>query len=92
LLQRTVKVGDMVNRGQQIGTLGSNRGMYAAHLHFEIRHNLTIGMQRESVPATMEHWADPRTFIAKYRKLGRERRKQATPVGTYTEYHGLRGL
>jgi hypothetical protein len=92
LLQRGVKVGDMVKRGQQIGTLGSNRGMYAAHLHFEIRHNLTIGMQRDSVPSTMENWADPRSFIVKYRKLNREWRKQATPVGTYTDYHGLKGL
>lgn len=92
LLQRMAKVGDMVKRGQQIGTLGSNRGMYAAHLHFEIRHNLTIGMQRESVPRTMENWADPRAFIQKYRKLNPEWRKQATPVGTYTDYRGHKGL
>ena len=37
------KVGDVVKRGQQIGTMGNNRGMYAAHLHFEIRHNIKIG-------------------------------------------------
>jgi murein DD-endopeptidase MepM/ murein hydrolase activator NlpD len=92
LLQRNVKVGETVKRGQQIGTLGSNRGMYAAHLHFEIRHNITIGMIRESVPSTMEHWADPRIFITKYRKLNREWRKQSTPVGTYADYHGLKGL
>ncbi len=92
LHQRLVKVGAMVKRGQQIGTIGSNRGMYAAHLHFEIRHNLSIGMQRESVPKTMEHWADPRTFINKYRKLKPEWRKQATPIGTYTDYRGLKGL
>lgn len=92
LLQRAVKVGALVKRGQQIGTLGSNRGMYAAHLHFEIRHNLAIGMQRESVAKTMDNWADPRTFINKYRKLNREFRKQATPIGTYTDYRGLKGL
>ncbi|MEJ6579301.1 MAG: M23 family metallopeptidase [Akkermansiaceae bacterium] len=44
-----VKKGDLVKRGQKIGTMGNNRGMYAAHLHFEIRHNLAIGMRRESV-------------------------------------------
>lgn len=92
LLARMAKVGDTVKRGQQIGTLGSNRGMYAAHLHFEIRHNLATGMQRESVPQTMDNWADPRSFITKYRKLNREWRKQATPIGTYTDYHGLKGL
>ncbi len=90
--KRQVKTGDMVKKGQQIGTMGSNRGMYAVHLHFEIRHNLTVGMDRESVPRTMDHWADPRAFIAKYRKLKSEWRKQATPVGTYREYRGHRGL
>jgi murein DD-endopeptidase MepM/ murein hydrolase activator NlpD len=92
LLQRMVKVGDMVKRGQQIGTLGSNRGMYAAHLHFELRHNIYIGMHRDVAPPTLEHWADPRSFIAKYRKLKAEWRKQATPIGTYKDYHGLKGL
>ncbi|MCH1507673.1 MAG: M23 family metallopeptidase, partial [Akkermansiaceae bacterium] len=43
-----VKKGDLVKRGQKIGTMGNNRGMYAAHLHFEIRHNINIGMQREN--------------------------------------------
>ena len=92
LLVRNVKTGDMVKKGQQIGTMGSNKGMYAVHLHFEIRHNLTIGMDRESVPRTMEHWADPRTFINQHRNLKAEWRKQATPVGTYREFRGHRGL
>ncbi len=92
LLERMVKVGDMVKRGQQIGKMGSNSGMYPAHLHFEIRHNLTIGMQRESVARTMDNWADPRTFINRYRKLNREFRKQSTPIGTYTDYRGCKGL
>jgi murein DD-endopeptidase MepM/ murein hydrolase activator NlpD len=89
---RNVKTGDMVKKGQQIGTMGSNKGMYAVHLHFEIRHNLTIGMGRDSVPKTLDHWADPRTFINKYRNLKSEWRKQATPIGTFSEYRGHRGL
>lgn len=92
LKDRMVKLGQIVKRGQQIGTLGSNRGMYAAHLHFEIRHNLKIGMQRESVGRTMDNWADPRQFINKYRRLNREWRKQSTPIGTYQDYNGCRGL
>jgi murein DD-endopeptidase MepM/ murein hydrolase activator NlpD len=92
LLERMVKVGEIVKRGQQIGKMGSNSGMYPAHLHFEIRHNLTIGMQRESVARTMDNWADPRTFINRYRKLNREFRKQSTPIGTFTDYHGCKGL
>lgn len=92
-LQRMgVRVGQQVKRGEQIGTIGSNRGMYAAHLHFEIRHNITIGMQRRSVPATMEHWADPTLFINKHRRLNREFRPVAVPTGTYEEYNGFKGL
>jgi murein DD-endopeptidase MepM/ murein hydrolase activator NlpD len=92
LKDRMVKVGEMVKRGQQIGTLGSNNGMYPAHLHFEIRHNLTTGMQRESVARTMENWADPRTFINSHRKLATDRRKQQTPIGTFQDYNGCKGL
>lgn len=87
-----VRVGQELKRGQKIGTIGSNRGMYNAHLHFEIRHNLAIGMHRESVNRSMDHWADPTTFINRFRRLNREWRKQAVPVGTYREYAGFKGL
>ncbi|MGJ8698165.1 MAG: murein hydrolase activator EnvC family protein [Verrucomicrobiaceae bacterium] len=87
-----VKKGDMVKRGQKIGTMGNNRGMYAAHLHFEIRHNLRIGMWRESVARSWENWADPTAFIKKYRRLKREWRPVVVPTGTYREYRGNTGL
>lgn len=87
-----VKVGDLVKRGQQIATMGNNRGMYPAHLHFEIRHNLKIGMQRDSVERSLENWADPTSFINKYRQLKKEWRKQPVPTGTYAEYKGFKGL
>lgn len=32
-----VNEGDIVSKGQTIGTIGNNNGMYYAHLHFEIR-------------------------------------------------------
>lgn len=32
-----VRKGQQVTRGQQVGTIGTNRGMYTAHLHYEIR-------------------------------------------------------
>lgn len=87
-----VKVGQSVKRGQQIGTIGSNFGMYPAHLHFEIRHNITIGMQRNDVPSDMTNWADPTQFINKYRRLNREWRATVMPTGTYQEYGGFKGL
>lgn len=87
-----VKVGDKVKKGQQIATMGNNRGMYMAHLHFEIRHNLSIGMQRNSVARTFSNWADPTAFIKKYRALKAESSKYAVPTGTYKVYKGFKGL
>lgn len=87
-----VKLGQQIKRGQQIGTIGTNFGMYPAHLHFEMRHNITIGLARNDVPSTMEHWVDPTAFIQKYRKLNREWRATTVPTGTYLPYKGVSGL
>ncbi len=88
----SVKLGDTVERGQQVGTMGNNRGMYAAHLHFEIRHNLSIGMHRESVPRNTTNWADPTGFIRKHRTLKSGFKKVKLPMGTFKEYKGSKGL
>lgn len=87
-----VKVGQKVKRGEKVGTIGSNYGMYPAHLHFEMRHNLSIGMHRSGVASTLVNWADPTDFINKYRRLNREWRPVAVPTGTYRAYAGFRGL
>ena len=87
-----VKKGDYVKRGQKIGTLGGNAGMYPAHLHFEMRHNLNIGMQRNSVARSLTNWADPTSFIIAHRRLKRDWRKHPVPIGTYTPYKGFSGL
>jgi murein DD-endopeptidase MepM/ murein hydrolase activator NlpD len=92
LLAMMATVGQKVRRGEQIGTLGDNGGMYPAHLHFEVRSNLHIGMQRNSVPADATNWLDPTQFITKYRRLNREWRAVPMPIGTYQEYNGFKGL
>jgi murein DD-endopeptidase MepM/ murein hydrolase activator NlpD len=87
-----VKVGQSIKRGQQLGTIGTNFGMYPAHLHFEIRHNITIGMSRSGVPSDLVNWADPTLFINKHRRLNREWRPVTVPTGTYQPYAGFKGL
>jgi murein DD-endopeptidase MepM/ murein hydrolase activator NlpD len=87
-----VKTGQLIKRGQQIGTIGTNFGMYPAHLHFEIRHDITIGLARNAVPNDLIHWADPTQFINRYRKLNREWRPVAVPTGTYQPFAGFKGL
>ena len=87
-----VRTGQAVKRGQQIATLGNNSGMYPAHLHFEMRHDITIGMIRTNVPSDMIHWADPSEFINQHRRLIREWKPVPVPTGTYQEYKGFKGL
>jgi murein DD-endopeptidase MepM/ murein hydrolase activator NlpD len=92
LNQILVKVGQRIKRGQQIGTIGTNFGMYPAHLHFEIRHNLSIGMARNGVPADLVNWANPTDFINSHRQLNREWKAVPLPTGTYLPYEGFSGL
>ncbi|MEI7956182.1 MAG: M23 family metallopeptidase, partial [Verrucomicrobiota bacterium] len=92
LLAIMTSVGKKVKRGQQIATLGSNRGMYPAHLHFEIRHNIHIGMDRGNFAADTNNFADPTRFIIQYRRLNHEWGQVAVPTGTYQEYKGFKGL
>lgn len=92
LRRMSVKKGDFVKRGQQIGTMGGNAGMYPVHLHFEMRHNLSIGMHRNSVSRTLANWADPTAFIRAHRQLKRDWRKHPVPTGTYQPYKGFTGL
>ena len=64
-----VREGQHILRGQQVGTIGSNHGMYVAHLHFEIRKNLRIGINRSGYPRDLVNYYRPGAFIAQHRKL-----------------------
>jgi murein DD-endopeptidase MepM/ murein hydrolase activator NlpD len=64
-----VHEGQVVRRGQHLGGIGDNRGMYDAHLHFEIRKNLEIGMNRASFPRDDRNYIDPTPFMLPGGKL-----------------------
>ncbi len=69
-LQRVdVREGQVLKKGQRVGTMGSNRGMYMAHLHFEVRKNLNLGMDRTKYARDLSNYWDPTLFIASHRKL-----------------------
>ena len=81
---RMVREGQKVARGEQIGTMGKGpRGMYLAHLHFEIRKNLAVGMNRSDFKRDYSVYHSPTHFIEKYRRLRPEYRRVAIPVDTF---------
>lgn len=68
LRQRLVRTGDVVRRGQQIGTIGKGQGnRFAAHLHFEVRRRKVApsfwpGMDHAEVERS---YLDPAELIAR---------------------------
>ncbi len=67
LADSVVGVGQMVARGEVIGTLGSAEGIYYAHLHFELIESLAIEAGRRAYhPAHTMNRCDPQQLIAQY--------------------------
>lgn len=80
--RRMVRKYQLVTRGQQLGTIGTAHGKYAAHLHFEIRKNTSIGMARSSFDKGYSNYFSPRQFISARRTL-RSGANVAVPVDTF---------
>jgi hypothetical protein len=85
LLDFTVKEGQQVRRGQLIGRIGNNNGMYDAHLHFEMRKNIAIGMYRSSFPRDATNYWTPNAFIAAHPVCPRGDRLVSVPINTFPE-------
>jgi murein DD-endopeptidase MepM/ murein hydrolase activator NlpD len=83
-----VREGEQVMRGQKIGTIGNNHGMYPAHLHFEMRKNLRIGMARSAFARDYTNYWDPSQFIAMHPRIAVENRLVSVPVNTFVAYSG----
>ena len=79
----SVRNGQPVVRGQTVGTIGNNGGMYDAHLHFEIRKNLQIGMHRSSFARNFTNYWDPTAFIMARSALEGGGRLAVVPVNTF---------
>ncbi|MFY8216079.1 MAG: M23 family metallopeptidase [Chthoniobacterales bacterium] len=81
----TVREGQQVLRGQQVGTIGTNRGMYTAHLHFEIRKNLHIGINRSAFRRDLTNYYVPTDFINPNRQLQGGGKSALIAVNTFNE-------
>lgn len=80
--RRMVRKYQIVKRGQMIGTIGTAHGRYAAHLHFEMRKNIHIGMARQAFARDYSNYFSPRVFISARRKL-RAGANVMVPVDTF---------
>lgn len=87
-----VKVGQILKRGDQVGTIGTGNGRYPAHLHFELHFNIDVNCGQQGIPKTPRNYGDPTKFINHYRKLPHENRKAKVPVGGFLPYKGTDGL
>lgn len=83
--QRMVRKYQLVQRGQQLGTIGTAHGKYAAHLHFEMRKNINIGMARGAFDQGYSNYFSPRQFIATRRAL-RAGANVVVPVDTFNSH------
>jgi murein DD-endopeptidase MepM/ murein hydrolase activator NlpD len=80
-----VKEGQQIIRGQQIGTMGTNRGMYPAHLHFEIHKNLVMGITRTGFAHDFSNYYSPTEFITPRRKLNGGGKSGLVAINTFTD-------
>jgi len=62
----TVKPGDVVKRGQKIGTVGTAGGTYPAHLHWEVRQTVGMGLG-PGFKEGASGWLAPSDFIMAHR-------------------------
>ena len=82
--------GQRVARGQRIATMGTAHGQYDAHLHFEIRKNLEIGMSRSKFGKDFSNYYDPTQFINSHRHLAGGGANYKVAMNTFTHdwtYH-----
>lgn len=86
LHERKAKLHDLVEKGQLIGTMGGNNGMYAVHLHLEVRKNLHIGMNRSQFARDSSNYYSPTLFINARRVLSSSMQKYDVPVNNFAPY------
>ena len=85
--QIQTRYGVHVRRGQQIGTIGTGGGLYDAHLHFEIRKELRLGMARHRFSRDDRSYFSPTDFILARRRLATSATTAMVPIHTFVEFN-----
>jgi murein DD-endopeptidase MepM/ murein hydrolase activator NlpD len=85
-----VRRGQSVSRGEKIATMGTAHGIYDAHLHFEIRKNLAIGMSRAAFARDMSNYYDPTQFILSHRQLPTSKGNYRIALNTFAHDANIR--
>ena len=81
-----VKMNQIVKRGELIGTIGTNHGMYPAHLHLEVHKNLTMGAHQTGYAHDYSNYYSPTQFIEAHRTLSGSFSKVEIPINTFPPY------
>ena len=83
-----VRYGQHLKRGQQLGTIGTGGGLYPAHLHFEMRKDLRVGMARLSFPKDDSVYWSGTHFINDRRRLTVSSATAMAPIDTFSATTG----
>jgi murein DD-endopeptidase MepM/ murein hydrolase activator NlpD len=76
-----VKPGQFVKRGERIGTVGHGDGTYPAHLHWEVRQTVGLGLG-PGFNTRRDGWLGPSDFLAAHRGV---RAKQPLAMKVLTD-------
>jgi len=80
--------GQRVDRGDKVGTIGTAHGQYPAHLHFEMRKDLRVGMYRSMFPRDYRSYFDPTQFVLTHQQTSGGGRVVSVPVNTFPNQSG----
>lgn len=85
-----VREGQQLVKGQQLGTIGTNRGMYPAHLHFEVHKNIYMGVNRNGFRRDFTNFYSPTDFINPRRRLTGAGRSALVAINTFGDLERYR--
>ena len=84
-----VKEGQRLDRGDKVGTIGTAHGQYPAHLHFEMRKDIRVGMFRSSFKRDFSVYFDPTQFVLTHQQTSGGGKVVSVPVNTFPNQSGF---